>query len=163
MLLARGHDELERAARGIRGRGGSAEVLAVDLGDTVAARERRSTSSARAGACLGDRGLQRRGVSLRRSLRGSSDRPQDLARTMGVIYAGPVTLLRAARARRWRTPARPRDRRHLDERPGARPRLVLYGGSKAAMDAWLRAGRARARPERASPSRASACRSCARR
>lgn len=137
VLLARGHDELDRVARGIRGRGGTAEVLPVDLGDVTAAAEAGDGILARYGtpAIV----VSNAGVSLRRSVRGSRDRPQDLARTIGVNYAGPVTLLgRLAPAMADAGDGHIVAITSTSAQVPA-PGWSLYGGSKAAMDAWLRA------------------------
>lgn len=137
VLLARGNDELQRVARGIRRRGGSADVLSVDLADTAAAE------------AAGDAILERwgtptvvvsnAGLSMRRTLSDSRDRPQDVARTIAVNYTGPVALLRRL------VPAM------TDAGAGhivsvssmsvdvPAPGWSLYGASKSAMDAWLRA------------------------
>ena len=137
VLLARSADDLEAVARGIRSRGGSAEVLVADLGDPPAA------------AAAGDAILERwgapavvvsnAGLSMRRTARASRDRPQDLARTIGVNYGGPVALLQRL------LPA-------MADAGGGHvvsvastsvdipaPGWSLYGASKSAMDAWLRA------------------------
>lgn len=137
VLLARGADELERVARGIRRRGGSAEVLVVDLGDPDAA------------AATGDAILERwgpptvvvsnAGLSMRRTARDSRDRPQDLTRTIGVNYAGPVALLR-----RLLPAMADAGTGHIVSIASTSvdipaPGWSLYGASKSAMDAWLRA------------------------
>ena len=137
VLLARGHEQLARVARGIRRRGGWCEVLPVDLGDPAAA------------AAAGDDILSRWGVpgivvsnagmSLRRTLRGSRDRPHDLARTIGVNYAGPVALLARlapamADAGGGHVVAVTSTSADLPA-----PGWSLYGASKSAMDAWIRA------------------------
>jgi len=137
VLLARGGEELEKVARGIRRRGGVAHPLVVDLGDVAAA--------ARAGDEILERWgvppivISNAGISMRRTLRESRDRPQDLARTTAVNYAGPVALLSRL------APA-------MADAGGGHvvsvastsvdipaPGWSLYGGSKTAMDAWLRA------------------------
>lgn len=137
VLLARSPEALATVARGIRRRGGTAEVLAVDLSDPAA--------SARAGDEILDRFrapavvVSNAGMSLRRTAIDSHDRPQDAARTIGVNYTGPVALLRRL------LPAM------VDARNGhvvsiastsvdiPAPGWSLYGASKSAMDAWLRA------------------------
>jgi short-subunit dehydrogenase len=137
VLLARGSAELERVARGIRRRGGSAEVLAVDLGDVTAAARAGDDILALHGAPAIV--ISNAGMSLRRTLLASRDRPQDLERTLAVNYAGPVALLRRL------VPAM------VDAGDGhvisvastsvdvPAPGWSLYGASKSAMDAWLRA------------------------
>ena len=137
MLLARGGDELERVARGIRRRGGTAHPLVVDLGDTVAA--------ARAGDEILERWgvpavvISNAGISMRRTLRASRDRPQDLARTTAINYTGPVALLS-----RLAPAMADAGGGHLVSVASTSvdipaPGWSLYGGSKTAMDAWLRA------------------------
>ena len=79
------------------------------------------------------------GMSLRRTLRDSRDRPHDLERTLGVNYAGPVALLGRL------VPA-------MQDAGGGHvvsvastsvdvpaPGWSLYGASKSALDAFLRA------------------------
>jgi short-subunit dehydrogenase len=137
VLLARGAEELERVARGIRRRGGSAEVLVVDLGDPDAA------------AATGDAILERwgapavvvsnAGLSMRRTARDSRDRPHDLTRTIGVNYTGPVALLR-----RLLPAMADAGTGHVVSISSTSvdipaPGWSLYGASKSAMDAWLRA------------------------
>jgi short-subunit dehydrogenase len=137
VLLARGKEELERVARGIRQRGGSAEVLAVDLSDPAAAEAAGNEILARWGAPTVV--VSNAGLSMRRTLRDSHDRPQDVSRTIGINYVGPVALLRRL------VPAM------ADAGVGhvisvastsvdvPAPGWSLYGASKSAMDAWLRA------------------------
>jgi short-subunit dehydrogenase len=137
VLLARSADALEGVARGIRRRGGSAEVLPVDLSDPGAA--------ATAGAHLLDAHgtpavvVSNAGMSLRRTLVDSRDRPQDLARTIAVNYTGPVALLQRL------VPAMVADGAgHVVSVASTSvdipaPGWSLYGASKSAMDAWLRA------------------------
>jgi short-subunit dehydrogenase len=137
VLLARGKEELERVARGIRQRGGSAEVLAVDLSDPAAAEAAGNEILARWGAPTVV--VSNAGLSMRRTLRDSHDRPQDVSRTIGINYVGPVALLRRL------VPA-------MADAGGGHvisvastsvdvpaPGWSLYGASKSAMDAWLRA------------------------
>jgi short-subunit dehydrogenase len=137
VLLARGKEELERVARGIRQRGGSAEVLAVDLSDPAAAEAAGNEILARWGAPTVV--VSNAGLSMRRTLRDSHDRPQDVSRTIGINYVGPVALLRRL------VPA-------MADASGGHvisvastsvdvpaPGWSLYGASKSAMDAWLRA------------------------
>lgn len=137
VLLARSAEALEAVARGIRRRGGTAEVLVVDLSDP--------TASAQAADEILDRFgvpavvVSNAGMSLRRTARDSHDRPQDASRTIGVNYTGPVALLRRL------LPAM------TDAGDGhvvsiastsvdiPAPGWSLYGASKSAMDAWLRA------------------------
>ena len=137
VLLARGGDELETVARGIRRRGGSAEVLVVDLGDPTAAEAAGDEILARWGAPAVV--VSNAGLSLRRTARGSRDRPQDVARTIGVNYTGPVALLR-----RLLPAMADAGAGHVVSIASTSvdipaPGWSLYGASKTAMDAWLRA------------------------
>lgn len=144
VLLARSADDLERVARGIRSRGGSAEVLVADLGDPAVA------------AAAGDAILERwgapavvvsnAGLSMRRTARASRDRPQDLARTIGVNYSGPVALLQ-----RLLPAMTDAGSGHVVSIASTSvdipaPGWSLYGASKSAMDAWLRAVALEAEP-----------------
>jgi short-subunit dehydrogenase len=137
VLLARSAEDLRAVAHGIRRRGGSAEVLVVDLGDPAAA------------AAAGDDILGRwraptvvvanAGLSMRRTARGSRDRPQDVTRTIGVNYLGPVTLLQ-----RLLPAMTDAGTGHVVSIASTSvdipaPGWSLYGASKSAMDAWLRA------------------------
>jgi len=137
VLLARGADELERVARGIRRRGGEAHTLVVDLGDVTAAARAGDEILSRWGAPVIV--ISNAGISMRRTLRASSDRPQDLARTTAVNYAGPVALLS-----RLAPAMADAGGGHLVSVASTSvdipaPGWSLYGGSKTAMDAWLRA------------------------
>jgi short-subunit dehydrogenase len=137
VLLARGNEALDTVARGIRRRGGSAEVLPVDLSDPDAA--------AAAGTQILDRWgtpavvVSNAGMSLRRTLLDSRNRPQDVARTIAVNYTGPVALLRRL------VPAMvAAGTGHVVSVASTSvdipaPGWSLYGASKTAMDAWLRA------------------------
>lgn len=137
VLLSRSAEALDGVARGIRRRGGSAEVVPVDLSDPAAA--------ATAGAHILDAHgtpavvVSNAGMSLRRTLADSRDRPQDLARTIAVNYTGPVALLQRL------VPAMVADGAgHVVSVASTSvdipaPGWSLYGASKSAMDAWLRA------------------------
>lgn len=137
VLLARGNEALEAVARGIRRRGGSAEVLPVDLSDPDAAETAGDTILDRWGAPAAV--VSNAGMSLRRTLLDSRDRPQDVARTIGVNYTGPVALLRRL------LPAMvAAGTGHVVSVASTSvdipaPGWSLYGASKTAMDAWLRA------------------------
>ncbi len=79
------------------------------------------------------------GLSMRRTARDSRDRPQDLTRTIGVNYAGPVALLR-----RLLPAMADAGTGHVVSIASTSvdipaPGWSLYGASKSAMDAWLRA------------------------
>lgn len=137
VLLARGTEELETVARGIRRRGGSAEVLACDLGDPSAASATGDEILARWGAPAVV--VSNAGLSMRRSARDSRDRPQDVTRTIGVNYTGPVALLR-----RLLPAMTEAGTGHVVSIASTSvdipaPGWSLYGASKSAMDAWLRA------------------------
>jgi short-subunit dehydrogenase len=137
VLLARSAEELERIARGIRRRGGVAHPLVVDLGDVAAAARAGDEILSRWGAPAVV--ISNAGISLRRTLRASSDRPQDLARTTTVNYTGPVALLS-----RLAPAMADAGGGHLVSVASTSvdipaPGWSLYGGSKTAMDAWLRA------------------------
>ncbi|MEO8529094.1 MAG: SDR family NAD(P)-dependent oxidoreductase [Pseudolysinimonas sp.] len=137
VLLARGSDALEGVARGIRRRGGDADCLTVDLGDTESAEAAGRTILERWGAP--DVVVSNAGFSLRRTLLASADRPRDVARTIGTNYTGPVALLRLL------IPAMvDAGRGHVVSVASTSvdipaPGWSLYGASKSAMDAWLRA------------------------
>ena len=87
-----------------------------------------------------------RPLSLRRTLLGSRDRPQDVARTIAVNYTGPVALLRRL------VPAMvAAGTGHVVSVASTSvdvpaPGWSLYGASKSAMDAWLRAVALEAEP-----------------
>lgn len=137
VLLARGREELDAVARGIRRRGGSAEVLPVDLGGAEAAAAAGDEILARWGTP--EVVVSNAGMSMRRTLRASRDRPQDLARTIGVNYAGPVALLgrlapAMAEAGRGHVVGVTSTSAGLPA-----PGWSLYGASKSAMDSWIRA------------------------
>ena len=137
VLLARSADALERVARGIRRRGGTAEVLVADLADPDAAAAAADAILERWGAPAVV--VSNAGMSLRRTLLGSRDRPQDVARTIAVNYTGPVALLRRL------VPAMvAAGTGHVVSVASTSvdvpaPGWSLYGASKSAMDAWLRA------------------------
>jgi short-subunit dehydrogenase len=137
VLLARGAEHLDRIARGIRRRGGSAEVLVVDLGDPESAAAAGDEILARWGAPAIV--VANAGRSLRRTARDSRDRPQDASRTIGVNYLGPVALLQ-----RLLPAMADAGAGHIVSIASTSvdipaPGWSLYGASKSAMDAWLRA------------------------
>ncbi|MBX3193733.1 MAG: SDR family NAD(P)-dependent oxidoreductase [Microbacteriaceae bacterium] len=137
VLLARDESALEAVASGIRRRGGSALVIAADLRDPDAA------------GAAGDRILTEAGTpelvvsnaghSIRRRLLDYADRPHDVTRTIGVNYVGPVALLQAL------VPAMAQAGRGHIVSIGSTsidipaPGWSVYGASKTAFDAWLRA------------------------
>lgn len=137
VLVARDEQRLARVAEGVRARGGEAHVLPADLGDLDAARR----AGERVLAELGppEAVVANAGVSLRRAAVASADRPRDLARTIAVNYAGPVALVSSLLAAMCEA-----GRGHVVSIASTSvdvpaPGWSLYGASKSAMDAWLRA------------------------
>jgi NAD(P)-dependent dehydrogenase (short-subunit alcohol dehydrogenase family) len=137
VLLARDAAALEAVARGIRLRGGEAHVIAVDLRDPDAA-------AAAAGRILREVGtpdlvISNAGHSIRRRLVDYADRRHDVTRTIGVNYLGPVSLLQVL------VPAMiAAGRGHIVSIGSTSidvpaPGWSVYGASKSAFDAWLRA------------------------
>jgi NAD(P)-dependent dehydrogenase (short-subunit alcohol dehydrogenase family) len=137
VLLSRDAAALEVVAAAIRTRGGEAHVIAADLRDPDAA------------GAAGERILTEVGVpelvvsnaghSIRRRLLDYADRPHDVTRTIGVNYVGPVALLQAL------VPAMVEAGRGHIVSIGSTsidipaPGWSVYGASKTAFDAWLRA------------------------
>jgi len=137
VLLARSADDLERVAHGIRRRRGSAEVLVADLGDPDAASAAGEEILSRWGTPAVV--VSNAGLSLRRTARDSRDRPHDVTRTIGVNYLGPVALLH-----RLLPAMADAGTGHVVSIASTSvdipaPGWSLYGASKSAMDAWLRA------------------------
>lgn len=137
VLLARDADALEAVARAIRRRGGEAHVIPSDLRDPDAA-------AAAAERILSEAGtpevvISNAGHSIRRRLRDYADRPHDVTRTIGVNYVGPVALLQVL------LPAMTAAGRGHVISIGSTsidipaPGWSVYGASKTAFDAWLRA------------------------
>lgn len=136
VLVARRCAELDATAAAVVARGGTPHVQSVDLSDPDAAR-------AAALECLTAWGVPdavfaNAGLSIRRSVLETNDRPDTLTRTIGINYTGAVAHLlpfAAAMAERGRgvlvgvssAPAR---------LPG--PGWAAYTASKAAFDSWLR-------------------------
>jgi NAD(P)-dependent dehydrogenase (short-subunit alcohol dehydrogenase family) len=124
-------------ARSIRARGGVAWVVPVDLRDPDAA-------GAAAERVLAEVGtpeivISNAGHSIRRRLLDYTDRPHDVTRTIGVNYVGPVALLQVL------IPAMVEAGRGQVISIGSTsvdipaPGWSVYGASKTAFDAWLRA------------------------
>lgn len=137
VLLARDEAALEVVAGQIRRAGGSADVIVADLRDPDAA-------GAAADRILGEVGtpelvVSNAGHSIRRRLLDYVDRPHDVTRTIGVNYVGPVTLLQGM------IPAMVEAGRGHIVSIGSTsidipaPGWSVYGASKTAFDAWLRA------------------------
>ena len=134
LLVARTTDQLEKVAAEIRARGGDAVVLAADLINP----EGVDDLVARLAAMPPDIFVSNAGKSIRRPLFQSLDRFQDVTRTIGVNYLGPVRLTLAL------IPG-------LVERKGQMinvcaanvlllpaPFWAAYQASKTAFDQWLR-------------------------
>lgn len=137
ILLARTESDLDRLVNRIRARGGAAHRLVVDLRDPDAA------------AAAGDRILAEFGVpdvvisnaghSIHRWMLDYADRFHDVARTAGVNYLGPVALLL-----RLLPAMAARGSGHLVSVSSTSvsipaPGWSVYGASKSAFEAWLRA------------------------
>lgn len=137
VLLARDAETLERVAAAIRRRGGSAQVIAVDLRDPEAAAAAAERILAEAGTP--ELVVSNAGHSIRRRLRDYAGRPHDVTRTIGVNYIGPVALLQVL------LPAMTAAGRGQVISIGSTsidipaPGWSVYGASKTAFDAWLRA------------------------
>ena len=137
VLLARDEAALEAVAAAIRRAGGEAHVIAADLRDPDAA-------GAAAERILSEVGtpelvVSNAGHSIRRRLLDYADRPHDVTRTIGVNYIGPVALLQVL------IPAMVEAGRGHIVSIGSTsidipaPGWSVYGASKTAFDAWLRA------------------------
>jgi NAD(P)-dependent dehydrogenase (short-subunit alcohol dehydrogenase family) len=137
VLLARDAGALERVAAGIRRRGGSALVIAADLRDPDAAGAAGDRILAEAG--VPELVVSNAGHSIRRRLLDYAGRPHDVSRTIGVNYVGPVALLQTL------VPAMvDAGRGHIVSIGSTSvdipaPGWSVYGASKTAFDAWLRA------------------------
>lgn len=137
VLLARDAEALDRVARRIRTRGGEAHVIEADLRDPDAA----GTAADRILNEIGTPELviSNAGHSIRRRLVDYADRPHDVTRTIGVNYIGPVALLQVL------VPAMiAAGRGHIISVGSTSidvpaPGWSVYGASKTAFDAWLRA------------------------
>lgn len=137
VLLARDAAALEAVADGIRRRGGTALVIVADLRDPEAAGAAGERILAEVGAP--ELVVSNAGHSIRRRLLDYADRPHDVTRTIGVNYVGPVALLQAL------VPAMVAAGRGQIVSIGSTsidipaPGWSVYGASKIAFDAWLRA------------------------
>jgi NAD(P)-dependent dehydrogenase (short-subunit alcohol dehydrogenase family) len=137
VLLARDEVALQRVADRIRGRGGAASVIEVDLRDVDAA----ETAGKRIVSEFGAPELvvSNAGHSIHRTLLEYADRGHDVTRTIGVNYLGPVALLRRV------VPAMvSAGRGHVVSVASIgvdipAPGWSAYGASKTAFEAWLRA------------------------
>ncbi|MEO8262646.1 MAG: SDR family NAD(P)-dependent oxidoreductase [Pseudolysinimonas sp.] len=137
VLLARDEAALEVVAVAIRRAGGEAHVIVADLRDPDAA-------AAAAERILSEVGtpelvVSNAGHSIRRRLLDYADRPHDVTRTIGVNYIGPVSMLQVL------VPAMVAAGRGHIVSIGSTSIDVpaagwsVYGASKTAFDAWLRA------------------------
>jgi NAD(P)-dependent dehydrogenase (short-subunit alcohol dehydrogenase family) len=137
VLVARDAGTLDPVAGRIRARGGWALVVPADLRDPDAA-------AAAAERILTEAGtpeivVSNAGHSIRRRLIDYADRPHDVTRTIGVNYIGPVALLQVL------VPAMVAAGRGQIISIGSTsidvpaPGWSVYGASKTAFDAWLRA------------------------
>lgn len=137
VLLSRDTTALEVVARSIRRRGGEAHVIAADLRDPDAAASAADRILTEVGTPLVV--VSNAGHSIRRRLRDYADRPHDVTRTIGVNYVGPVALLQVL------LPAMTAAGRGHVISIGSTsidipaPGWSVYGASKTAFDAWLRA------------------------
>ena len=137
ILIARDETALDAVARSIRRRGGQASVIAVDLRDPDAAGAAAERVLAEAGTP--EIVISNAGHSIRRRLLDYADRPHDVTRTIGVNYIGPVALLQVL------IPAMVEAGRGQVISIGSTsvdipaPGWSVYGASKTAFDAWLRA------------------------
>jgi len=137
VLLARDRAALDRVAHGIRRRGGTAQLIVADLRDPDAAGAAGERILATAG--VPELVISNAGHSIRRRLLEYAGRPHDVARTIGVNYVGPVALLQVL------VPAMVEAGRGQIISIGSTsvdipaPGWSVYGASKTAFDAWLRA------------------------
>jgi NAD(P)-dependent dehydrogenase (short-subunit alcohol dehydrogenase family) len=137
VLLARDEAALDAVATLIRRRGGEAHVIATDLRDPDAAGAAAERILTEVGTP--DLVVSNAGHSIRRRLLDYADRPHDVTRTIGVNYVGPVALLQVL------IPAMvAAGRGHIVSIGSTSidipaPGWSVYGASKTAFDAWLRA------------------------
>jgi len=136
VLMARGADALQELADHVRTRGGTADVIPVDLRDTEAA----GSAGERVVAVHGAPALlvSNAGHSVHRDVARYTDRFHDVTRLVGVNMLGPIALalpLLAAmmRARSGQLVSVGSVGMTL---PG--PGWSVYTASKAGYDAWLR-------------------------
>ena len=137
VLLARDEGALDAVAGSIRARGGEAHVIPADLRDPDLA----GTAAERIIAEVGvpEVVISNAGHSIRRRLLDYADRPHDVTRTIGVNYIGPVALLQVllppmAEAGRGQVISVGSTSIDIPA-----PGWSVYGASKTAFDAWLRA------------------------
>lgn len=134
ILVARTADRLEALATEIRAGGGEAIVLPADLRDEAAV----EALAARLADLPPDIVVSNAGKSIRRSLFASLDRFNDVTRTIGVNYLGPVRLALAT------IPALLERRGQIINVCAANVLLLpptnwgAYQASKSAFDRWLR-------------------------
>jgi short-subunit dehydrogenase len=137
VLIARDEAALERVAGSIRSHGGVAHVIVADLRDPDAAGAAAERALIEAG--VPEVVISNAGHSIRRRLLDYADRPHDVTRTIGVNYVGPVALLQVL------IPAMVEAGRGQVISIGSTsvdipaPGWSVYGASKTAFDAWLRA------------------------
>lgn len=136
VLLARTRGDLEVLAARIRRRGGEAVVVVVDLRDTEAARAAADEVLAYG---IPDVVVSNAGHSIHRDLVDYADRFHDVTRTAGVNYLGPVALLLGLLP-----PMMERGSGQLVSVSSTSvsipaPGWSVYGASKSAFEAWLRA------------------------
>lgn len=137
ILIARDEQALDAVARSIAKRGGRASVIAADLRDPDAAGAAAERILTQAGTP--EVVISNAGHSIRRRLLDYADRPHDVTRTIGVNYIGPVAMLQVL------IPAMVQAGRGHVISIGSTsvdipaPGWSVYGASKTAFDAWLRA------------------------
>lgn len=137
VLLARTEADLDRLVSRIRARGGAAHRLVVDLRDPDAARAAGERILAEHG--VPDVVISNAGHSIHRWMTDYADRFHDVTRTIGVNYLGPVALLLPLLSAMTA-----RGHGHLVSVSSTSvsipaPGWSVYGASKSAFEAWLRA------------------------
>jgi NAD(P)-dependent dehydrogenase (short-subunit alcohol dehydrogenase family) len=137
LLVARSQDKLDVLAAQIAADGGTAHVLATDLGDVDAAHALGETILERYGGV--DVVVNNAGLSIRRSIELSYDRFHDFDRTIRINYLGPVRLLLTLLpAMRERGDGHIVNVSTVGVRLPDAPRYTAYLASKGAFDIWLR-------------------------
>lgn len=136
VLLARSAEALEERAARIRARGGEAHAVVCDLRDTDAA-----AAAARIILDLGlpDIVVSNAGHSIHRDLVDYADRFHDVTRTAGVNYLGPVALLLGLLPRMMERGSGQLVSVSSTSVAIPAPGWSVYGASKSAFEAWLRA------------------------
>lgn len=136
VLLARSAQALEERAARVRARGGEAHVVVCDLRDTDAA-----AAAARSILDLGipDIVVSNAGHSIRRDLVDYADRFHDVTRTAGVNYLGPVALLLGLLPAMMHRGSGQLVSVSSTSVAIPAPGWSVYGASKSAFEAWLRA------------------------